>query len=133
MTLRSAAVLLLLCGIAIAQESAPISLSGPGAAPICRGKASDAPDCITAPHATYAPDPKYPEKARKAHDRGVVLVDLVVGTDGLTRDVKIARGVTPALDQAAIDTVKQWKFTPAAKDGHPVAVQIKVEVSFKLY
>ena len=58
---------------------------------------------------------------------------LVVGTDGLTRDVKIARGVTPVLDQAAIDTVKQWKFTPAAKDGHPVAVQFKVEVSFRLY
>jgi TonB family protein len=133
MTLRSASVLLLLCGIAIAQENTPISLSGREHAPICRGKASDAPDCITAPHATYAPDPKYPEKARKAHDRGVVLVDLVVGTDGLTRDVKIAHSVTPALDQAAIDTVKQWKFTPAAKDGHPVAVQITVEVSFKLY
>jgi protein TonB len=60
-------------------------------------------------------------------------VDLIVGSDGLTRDVKIDRGVTPALDKAAVDTVRKWKFTPATKDGRPVAVQIKVEVSFKLY
>jgi protein TonB len=118
--------------MAIAQDAPPISLYGPGHGPICRGKATDTPDCITPPHTTYSPDPKYPDKARKAHEGGVVLVDLVVGTDGLARDVKIARTVTPELDQAAMDAVKQWKFTPAAKDGHPVAVQIKVEVSFNI-
>jgi len=133
MIVRCASVLLLLYGIAIAQESTPIDMSGKDHPPTCRGKASDAPGCITAPHATYAPDADYPEKARRAKDRGVVLVDLVVGTDGLPHDVKIFRGATPALDQAAIDAVKRWKFTPAAKDGHPVAVQTKVEVSFKLY
>jgi protein TonB len=37
------------------------------------------------------------------------------------------------LDQKAIDAVRQWRFDPAKKDGRPVAVQISVEVSFKLY
>ena len=33
----------------------------------------------------------------------------------------------------AIEAVKNWKFEPAMKDGHPVAVQIAVEVDFHLY
>jgi TonB family protein len=61
------------------------------------------------------------------------LLDLVVGTDGLPRDIKVARGLTPELEKSAIDAVKQWKFVPAAKSGHPVAVLIKVEVNFRLY
>jgi periplasmic protein TonB len=37
------------------------------------------------------------------------------------------------LDEKALQAVKQWKFEPAMKDGHPVAVQMNVEVSFRLY
>ena len=130
---RVTSVLLLILGMSAAQESAPIPLSGENHVAICRGNAEDASDCITAPHTTYAPDPKYPKKSRKAKDRGTVLLDLVVGTDGLPRDIKVARGLTPELEKSAIDAVKQWKFVPAAKSGHPVAVLIKVEVNFRLY
>jgi len=135
MTLRSVLISLVLLPFvlltaAIPQDSAPISLSGPGHPPLCRGKGSDAPECVTPPHATYSPDPEYPEVARRAHDQGFVVVDLVVDTNGLPHDAKIVRGVTPALDQAAIETVKRWKFTPASKDGHPLVVRIRVELSF---
>jgi TonB family protein len=37
------------------------------------------------------------------------------------------------LDEKALEAVRTWKFTPAMKDGHPVAVQINVEVNFRLY
>ena len=37
------------------------------------------------------------------------------------------------LDEKAIEAVRNWKFEPAMKDGKPVAVQINVEVSFRLY
>jgi len=37
------------------------------------------------------------------------------------------------LDEKAIEAVRQWKFKPATKDGHPVAVQVNIEVSFRLY
>jgi|SRR5882724_5233505 len=133
MTLRVVFFPLLLFGISAAQESAPIPLSGEKHVAICRANPDDAPDCITGPHTTYAPDPKYPKKSRKAKDTGTVLLDLVVGTDGLPRDIKVARGLTPELEKSAIDAVKQWKFVPAAKSGHPVAVLIKVEVNFRLY
>jgi TonB family protein len=37
------------------------------------------------------------------------------------------------LDQKAVEAVRKWKFEPAMKDGKPVAVQISVEVNFRLY
>jgi periplasmic protein TonB len=37
------------------------------------------------------------------------------------------------LDEKAIAAVREWRFQPATLNGQPVAVQINVEVSFRLY
>jgi TonB family protein len=58
---------------------------------------------------------------------------VIVDADGRPRDIKIMRSVGLGLDEKAIDAVKTWKFEPARKDGHAVAVQISVEVDFRLY
>ena len=129
---RVVIVLLLLLGAAIAQDSTPILLSGKDHPPICRGKDSDAPGCITAPHATYSPEPDYPEKELEARHQGTVILSLVVDSQGLPRDVVVSHTLTPKLDKAATDTVKKWKFSPATKDGKPVATKIDVEVAFRL-
>src|SRR4051812_4130299 len=88
---------------------------------------------VSAPRALYSPDPEYSEEARKAKYQGVVVLWLIVGPDGRPRDMKIARSLGMGLDQKAIEAVRQWKFEPAMKDGKPVAVQINVEVNFRLY
>jgi hypothetical protein len=36
------------------------------------------------------------------------------------------------LDEKAIEAVRRWRFTPATKDGVPVAAMINVEISFHL-
>jgi len=133
MTLRAVFLPLLLLSAAIAQDSAPVDLTGRDPGPICRGKDSDVPGCITVPHATYSPDPKYPKKESKAHHRGTVILGLVVDADGLPRDIKVYLPLSPEFDEAALDAVKKWKFSPATKDGKPIATQTKVEVSFHLY
>ena len=133
MTLRAAFLPLLLLSTAIAQDSAPVDPSGKDHVRFCRGNDSDVPGCITAPHATYSPDPKYPKKERKARRSGTIVLDLVVDADGLPRDVKVSHQLSPEFDEAAIDAVKTWKFSPATKDGKPIATQIKVEVNFHLY
>jgi hypothetical protein len=48
--------------------------------------------------------------------------------------VRVVRSLDPVygLDEAAVTTVKQWRFQPGTKDGVPVRVIIKVEMSFKL-
>jgi protein TonB len=88
---------------------------------------------VTAPHAIYAPDPEYSEQARKAKFQGTLVLWMVVGPDGRPRDIRVARSLGMGLDEKAIEAVKTWRFEPARKDGNPVAVQINVEVSFRLY
>ncbi len=88
---------------------------------------------VSAPRPTYAPDPEYSEEARKAKYQGTCVLWLVVGPDGRPRDIRVARSLGLGLDEKAIEAVKTWRFDPAVKDGKPVAVQINVEVSFRLY
>jgi len=88
---------------------------------------------VSAPRPIVTPEPKYSEEARKAKYQGTCVLWLVVGPDGQTRDIKVARTLGLGLDQKAIEAVKQWKFEPAMKDGKPVAVQVNVEVTFRLY
>jgi len=88
---------------------------------------------VSAPKPLFTPDPEYSEEARKAKYQGTCLLALVVGTDGRPRDLRVARSLGMGLDEKAIAAVKTWKFEPALKDGHPVAVAMNVEVSFRLY
>ncbi|HEY1272986.1 MAG TPA: energy transducer TonB [Terriglobales bacterium] len=88
---------------------------------------------VSAPRAVYSPDPEYSEEARKAKYQGTVVLWMVVGPDGRAREIRVQRSVGMGLDEKAIEAVKTWKFEPARKDGQPVAVQINVEVSFRLY
>lgn len=88
---------------------------------------------VSAPRILYAPDPQYSEEARKAKFQGTVVLWAVIGPNGQPRELKVARSLGLGLDQQAIDAVKQWRFEPAMMDGHPVAVEINVEVNFRLY
>jgi TonB family protein len=80
-----------------------------------------------------APDPEYSEAARKAKLEGTVVLAVAINENGGVDDVKVVRHLEPSLEQKAIDAIKQWKFAPATKDSKPVAVQMNVDVTFKLY
>jgi protein TonB len=88
---------------------------------------------VSAPRPLFTPDPEYSEEARKAKYQGTCVLWLVIGADGRPREMRVARALGMGLDEKAMQAVKQWKFEPAMKDGHPVAVQMNVEVSFRLY
>jgi protein TonB len=88
---------------------------------------------VSAPRPISTPDPEYSEEARKAKYQGTCVLWLIVGPDGRPRDMRVARSLGLGLDEKAIEAVKNWRFEPAMKDGKPVAVQINVEVSFRLY
>jgi TonB family protein len=88
---------------------------------------------LPAPRFIHGPDPEYSEEARKARHQGTCVLSLLVGPDGNPRNIKVARSVGMGLDEKAIEAVRSWKFEPARKDGHAVAVQINVEVTFRLY
>jgi TonB family protein len=87
-------------------------------------------DGVTLPRAIYQPSPEFSEEARRKKLDGTVMLSLVVTPDGNTTDIKVTTPLGSGLDEKAIAAVRQWKFEPATKDGKPVAVKIKVEVSF---
>ena len=87
---------------------------------------------VTPPRGIYMPDPEYSEKGRKKKISGTVLLAMVVMADGKVRDVTITKSLERSLDQQAIAAVRTWKFTPATKDGKPVAVHVQAEVSFRI-
>lgn len=90
-------------------------------------------DGVSRPRALYTPEPEFSEEARKAKYQGVVVLTIVVGQDGRVYSPRILRSLGMGLDEKAIEGVKTWKFDAARKDGHPVAVEMNVEVAFNLY
>ena len=88
---------------------------------------------VSPPRQIYAPEPEFSEEARKAKYQGVCTLGLVVGTDGRPSNIRVLSSLGMGLDEKAIEAVRTWKFEPAMKDGHPVRVEIAVEVDFHLY
>ncbi|MBE3098156.1 MAG: M56 family metallopeptidase [Planctomycetes bacterium] len=108
---------------------------GVGAAP--RGGIAAPPDAVRVGDHVKAPAkikdvrPVYPEVAREAGIQGVVIVEVLIGTDGTVQGVKILRSI-PLLDQAALDAVRQWEFEPTIIDGQPRPVVATLTVNFML-
>jgi protein TonB len=75
--------------------------------------------------------PVYPQIAINARISGRVVIDAVIGTDGVVREARILSGV-PLLNQAALDAVKQWRYTPTTLNNVPVPVIMTVTVQFNL-
>jgi periplasmic protein TonB len=74
----------------------------------------------------------YTEKAMNARIEGNVALDAVVLADGKVGDVTVIESLDEGLDQQAIESLKQWEFKPGLKDGEPVAVRVRVIISFRL-
>ena len=60
-----------------------------------------------------------------------VMLDCVVRADGTVSDIEVKVSPEPKLNQAAIDTLSQWRFKPGMKDGKAVPVSIHVELTFR--
>ncbi len=75
--------------------------------------------------------PVYPQIATQARVQGVVILECTISPQGKVTETKVLRGI-PVLDQAAIDAVKQWVYTPTLLNGVPVPVIMTVTVNFKL-
>ena len=77
-------------------------------------------------------DPKYPEAARRANREAVVIVDFTVDVDGKATDIKVADPKGFGFDEAAIEAIKRWRFTPAKKDGESVPMRVRQPIRFNL-
>ncbi len=76
-------------------------------------------------------NPVYPEIAKQARVQGIVVLQCLITPEGNVGQVTVLRGI-PLLDEAAIEAVRQWRYTPTLLEGRPVPVIMTITVNFRL-
>ena len=79
--------------------------------------------------------PVYPESARNQGIQGEVWLEVEILVDGSIGIIEVTKSLMPGpggLDISAINSVKQWKFSPAKNGGYPVACWITFPMTFTL-
>ncbi len=108
----------------------PTSLSQVDSTKAAPEPVSRAAEGVKPPRVIFAPDPEYPKKVSK-HKEGNVTLSVLVGSDGLPKDIKVSSGLSPEFDKAAVEAVRKWKFAPGTRDGKPVMSPVTVMVGFR--
>lgn len=79
------------------------------------------------------PAPAYPAQSRRLGEQGRVILRVLVGSAGSAQEVQVRTSSGyPRLDEAARETVKQWKFHPARRGAEAVAAWVLVPIHFSL-
>ena len=76
--------------------------------------------------------PQYPEALQKQGIEGAVILRAVIGTSGQILSLSPFNDADAALTKAAMDAVRQWKYTPTLLNGEPVEVVTTITVAFRL-
>lgn len=75
--------------------------------------------------------PVYPVAAQTARVQGVVIVETLIDEAGNVANARVLRSIPP-LDDAALESVSKWQFSPTEINGRPVAVLVTITVNFTL-
>src|SRR5262245_39335963 len=130
----------------LVQEPAPapsptVAPQAPATAPAASAPAPAAPAAADAPRVagkdvpwpkrTKSVTPIYPAAAQAVGQRGIVIVQLLVGTDGKVVSADVVRSVPP-FGEPALTAVRQWEYEITRVNGEPVAVQLTIPITFAL-
>ena len=115
---------------------APITLApaptSPAAEPRPAPQAANTPPSFNAAYLDN-PSPLYPAIAKRAGEQGKVVLRVRVDASGRAESVEIqASSGSPRLDQAALETVKRWRFVPARQGDQAVVASVLVPITFSL-
>ncbi|UOA10740.1 energy transducer TonB [Methylobacter sp. S3L5C] len=97
--------------------------------------ANDVPVTLPNLNADYLnnPAPDYPSVSRELGEQGRVLLRAMINSDGTVAQVVLRKSSGfNRLDQAALDTVKKWRFVPAQRGEQKISAWIVVPVTFSL-
>jgi TonB family protein len=106
---------------------------GPGSRAGYGGGVMNVGNGVSAPQVIHSVEPQFTPEARQANYTGTVGIQLIVDSNGDPQDVRVVRHLGMGLDEEAIAAVKQYRFRPAVYDGHPVSVQMIIDVDFRLH
>ena len=108
--------------------------SGPGPATPNPPPPNETPAFIPVdapPVPTFAPKPMYPEWAREAGVEGNVLLRVLVGVDGVPKNVVVLSG-TKGFTDDAVSAAWRWRFSPGLSNKKPVEVSVEIPMVFRL-
>lgn len=78
--------------------------------------------------------PQYPRAAFERKVQGTVVIRILIDAEGnIPHDRAQVLNSIPGLDEAALDCIRAWKFTPAQKNGQPVATMARAPVGFRIF
>lgn len=77
-------------------------------------------------------DPRYPDSAKRANREAVVTLEFTVDVDGKAVDIKVVKPVGYGFDEAAVEAIKKWRFTPAKRGGEDVPMRVQQRIRFTL-
>ena len=107
------------------------SITVTGASPVAASLQGVVLDFDQPPRVVSQTEPQYPREALDAGIEGVVEVEVRLEADGQVSASRITKSV-PALDAAALECVRGWRFEPAKKGGRPVPTLTLVPVPFRI-
>jgi len=107
--------------------------SGPGSGGGYGGGLMSVGGGVSAPTVVRSVQPEFTQEARQANFQGSVAIQLIIDAQGNPQNIHVTRHLGMGLDEMAIEAVRQYKFRPAMYQGHPVAVQIVIDVDFHLH
>jgi TonB family protein len=87
---------------------------------------------VKPPKLIHYVEPEFSSSSKEAFVEGVVKISTVVTAAGLPTELHVVSGLNTEEDNTALAAVKQWRFQPGTKDGHPVRVRVTVEINFHL-
>ncbi len=77
--------------------------------------------------------PKYPKRALKMRQEGVVLLHVLISKTGSRQDIRIYKpSQYELLNKAAIKAVKKWTFSPNFVNGRAVQSWVEIPIEFKI-
>lgn len=107
--------------------------SGPGSGGGYGGGVMSVGGGVSAPVVIHAVDAEFTPEARADNFQGSVQIGLIVDGQGNPQNVHVIRHLGMGLDEKAVEAVRMYKFRPAMYEGHPVAVQLIIDVGFHLH
>jgi TonB family protein len=89
-------------------------------------------DLVTPPKVLSHPAALYTDEARRRGIEGSVVVQAQFDEYGSATVLKLIKGLGYGLDEAALEALKGWRFSPALRNGLPVTAIAEIEVPFRL-
>jgi len=86
----------------------------------------------TPPSPIHNPAPEFPMLMRQLQLGGEAQVQVLLGTDGQPKSIKVTKATHPLFGLAAAQAVAGWRFAPMRKNGVPVEIKVALPIVFNL-